>query len=94
MTLMKNTVIASAAVSLLALAACNKAGKLPDGQVVATVDGNEVTIHELNAEMAMIGNRATGAPPKLVESGSMMVRETPSTAIEPLVMTSSANSSG
>lgn len=68
MTVMNKTLIATAAVSLLALAACNKGDKLPDGQVVATVDGTEVTIHELNAEMAMIGNRATGAPPKLVES--------------------------
>lgn len=68
MTVMKNSFLATAAVSLLALAACNKADKAPEGQVVATVDGTEVTIHELNAEMAMIGNRATGAPPKLVES--------------------------
>ena len=68
MTVTKNILLASTAVAMLALAACNKTDKLPEGQVVATVDGAEVTVHELNAEMAMIGNRATGAPPKLVES--------------------------
>ena len=68
MTVMKTTVLASAAVSLLALSACGKTDKVPEGQVVATVDGTEVTVHELNAEIAMIGNRANGAPPKLVES--------------------------
>lgn len=54
--------------SLLTLAACDKAGKAPEGQVVATVDGTEVTIHELNSELALIGDRARNAPPKLVES--------------------------
>ncbi|MBC7506209.1 MAG: hypothetical protein H7267_10870 [Sandarakinorhabdus sp.] len=68
---MKNTLLVSAVVSLLALGACNKAGKAPEGQVVATVDGTEVTIHELNAELAMIGNRAGGAPAKLVESAAL-----------------------
>ena len=68
MTVMKKTFLVSAAVSLLALAACDKGSKVPEGQVVATVDGTEVTVHELNAELAMIGNRAAGAPAKLVES--------------------------
>ena len=68
MTVTKNILLASAAVGMLALAGCDKSDKLPEGQVVATVDGAEVTVHELNAEMAMIGNRGTGAPPKLVES--------------------------
>jgi EpsD family peptidyl-prolyl cis-trans isomerase len=68
MTFNKTALLASAAVSLFTLAACDKAGKAPEGQVVATVDGTEVTVHELNAEVAGIGNRAAGAPPKLVES--------------------------
>ena len=68
MNMMKKAVIASAAVSLLALAACDRGAKAPEGQVVATVDGQEVTIHELNAEIAGIGSRASGAPAKLVES--------------------------
>ncbi len=68
MTTPTRPLLAMAAVSLLALAACDKADKPPEGQVVATVDGAEVTIHELNAEIAGIGNRAAGAPAKLVES--------------------------
>jgi EpsD family peptidyl-prolyl cis-trans isomerase len=68
MTLMNKSLIASAAISLMVLAGCNKTEKLPEGQVVATVDGTEVTVHELNAELALIGDRAAGAPAKLVES--------------------------
>jgi EpsD family peptidyl-prolyl cis-trans isomerase len=54
--------------SVLALSACNKSGKVPEGQVVATVDGKDVTIHELNAEINQIPNRGGDAPRKLVES--------------------------
>ena len=64
----KVTMLASAAVAMLALAGCSKGGKAPEGQVVATVDGKDVTIHELNAELAMIPNRGGDAPRKLVES--------------------------
>lgn len=55
--------------SLLALTAgCNKNGaKVPTGQVVATVNGTDITVRELNAELAQ-----TQAPPdtsrKTVES--------------------------
>ncbi|WP_416908770.1 MAG: hypothetical protein ACMVO5_03915 [Polymorphobacter sp.] len=39
----------------LALAACGeKDAAIPDGQVVATVDGKDVTIHEVNAEIGLI----------------------------------------
>jgi EpsD family peptidyl-prolyl cis-trans isomerase len=55
-------------VSILALSACDKSGKVPEGQVVATVDGKDVTIHELNAELNQIPNRGGDAPRKLVES--------------------------
>jgi EpsD family peptidyl-prolyl cis-trans isomerase len=68
MTTIKKTLLASATLSLLTLAACDRGNKPPEGQVVATVDGQEVTIHELNAEIAGIGARASGAPAKLVES--------------------------
>ncbi len=56
------------AVSLLALglAACDKTAELPDGQVVATVDGKEVTIHELNAELAQV-RADQNTPRKLLE---------------------------
>jgi EpsD family peptidyl-prolyl cis-trans isomerase len=68
MMMIRKSVLGLAAVSMLALAACDQAAKAPEGQVVATVDGTEVTIHELNAELALIGDRAKGAPKKLVES--------------------------
>lgn len=62
------TMLASAAAATLFLAACDKGAKAPEGQVVATVDGKEVTIHELNGELATIPNRGGDAPRKLVES--------------------------
>jgi EpsD family peptidyl-prolyl cis-trans isomerase len=40
---------------LLSLAACgDKEASVPDGQVVATLDGKDITIHELNAELGQI----------------------------------------
>ncbi|OYU15602.1 MAG: hypothetical protein CFE37_04545 [Alphaproteobacteria bacterium PA4] len=60
--------MATSTLGLLALSACDKSGKAPEGQVVATVDGKEVTIHELNAELALMGNATGNAPRKLVES--------------------------
>lgn len=39
-----------AAVAVLSLSACNK-GKAPTGQVVATFDGEEITLREVNAEL-------------------------------------------
>ena len=68
MTTLRTVLLGSAMAAALALAACDKGPKVPDGQVVATVDGTEVTIRELNAETAAIGNRAANVPPKLVES--------------------------
>ena len=57
-----------AAVASLALTACNKEAKGPEGQVVATVDGKDVTIHEVNAEIGGMGVQAQNAPRKLVEA--------------------------
>ena len=57
-----------AAVASLALTACSKEAKGPEGQVVATVGGKDVTIHEVNAEIAGMGQQAQSAPRKLVES--------------------------
>ncbi len=56
------------AVASLALTACNKGSDKPEGQVVATVDGKEITVNEVNAEMNAIGSQANGAPRKLVEA--------------------------
>ncbi len=60
--------LASAAVALLTLAGCDSAEKTPGGQVVARVDGRDVTIHELNAELKLIPNRGTPDQRKLVEA--------------------------
>src|SRR5688500_6823890 len=49
---------ALALVAGLTLAACDR-GKEPSGQVVATVDGQEVTIRELRAEL---GNLSFATP--------------------------------
>ncbi|WP_152417307.1 hypothetical protein [Sandarakinorhabdus sp. AAP62] len=57
-----------AAAAALALTACSKDAKAPEGQVVATVDGTDVTIHEVNAEIGGMGAQAQSAPRKLVES--------------------------
>lgn len=56
------------AVALLGLSACSDSKKSPEGQVVATVDGKDVTVHEMNAEIALIPNRGGDAPRKLIES--------------------------
>lgn len=56
--------------SLLALVAgCDGkgGGKKPAGQVVATVNGDDITIHELNSELAQTQAPAD-APRKLIES--------------------------
>ena len=48
-------IVALFAVAALLVAGCgNKAGKdqLPKGQVVASVDGEDITVHELNAELS------------------------------------------
>ena len=50
------------------LAGCSKEADKPDGQVVAKLDGRDVTIHEVNQEMASLGAQAQGAPRKLVEA--------------------------
>ncbi len=60
--------LVSGSALLLTLSACGSSEKKPGGQVVATVDGHEVTIHEVNAELAQIPNRGGDAPPKLVQS--------------------------
>ena len=64
----RTTTLALAGVALLALAACGKEEKAPTGQVVATVDGTEITASELNSEINLLPNRGGDAPKKLVES--------------------------
>jgi len=50
------------------IAGCSKEAEAPDGQVVAKLDGKDVTIHEVNQEIASLGAQAQGAPRKLVEA--------------------------
>ena len=45
---------------------CNKGGDTPKGQVVATVNGEDITIHELNSELALARPPAN-VPRKTVE---------------------------
>jgi len=67
---MKTTLVPMllAAAAALALAGCSKEEKGPEGQVVATIDGKDVTIHEVNAEIGGMGAQAKSAPRKLVEA--------------------------
>lgn len=57
-----------AAAAMGTLTACGDSKKAPEGQVVATIDGKEVTIHEVNAEIGLLPNRGGDAPRKLIES--------------------------
>lgn len=53
--------------ALVALVAgCDKSKEKPSGQVVATVDGEDITIHELNSELAL-ARAPADAPRKTVE---------------------------
>ncbi|WP_164156098.1 hypothetical protein [Sandarakinorhabdus rubra] len=57
-----------AAAASLTLVACSKEAEKPAGQVVASIDGKDVTIHEVNAEINAMGAAAKNAPRKLAES--------------------------
>lgn len=59
-------IVVSALSVALALAGCGKKDGLDKGQVVATVDGTDITVHELNAELKST-NIPQGADRKKVE---------------------------
>ncbi len=61
--------LASAAISL---AACGNggSGSVPEGQTIATVDGKDVTIHELNAELKG-ANLPSGPQRKVIEQAAL-----------------------
>jgi EpsD family peptidyl-prolyl cis-trans isomerase len=59
---MRFKTVALVGAAVLALGACDDKGGKPSGQVVASVNGEDVTVHELNAEMA--GLPATPTTPK------------------------------
>ncbi|WP_353216596.1 hypothetical protein [Sandarakinorhabdus sp.] len=50
------------------LVGCSKDGDKPDGQVVASLDGRDITIHEVNQEISSLGQQAQSAPRKLIEA--------------------------
>ena len=63
-----NRAALAAGVALLALlGACDSKTKAPSGQVVVTVNGQDVTVHELNSELQLLRAPAD-APRKQVES--------------------------
>ncbi len=69
MKMTRMALLGSAATAMLLVASCGKKGAdTPAGQVVATLDGKDITIHELNGEVSTLPNRGGDAPRKLVES--------------------------
>jgi len=60
-------------VAMLALlSACDDKAKVPTGQVVATVNGEDITVHELNGELQTLQGRIPpDAPKKLVEQAAL-----------------------
>ncbi|HEX5380530.1 MAG TPA: hypothetical protein VFW47_18265 [Phenylobacterium sp.] len=65
-----------APLACVALVACHipgmpKSNKAPSGQVVATVDGEEITLSELRAELAGQPNPPNPQAAKLVEEGAL-----------------------
>lgn len=52
----------------LVLAACGDKSAKPEGQVAATIDGQEVTINEVSLEANGLGNQNGTVPPKLIEA--------------------------
>ena len=66
MSKFNRTGLAAATVLVVLTAACDDKPKAPTGQVVVTVNGDDVTVHELNSELAMLRAPAT-TPRKTVE---------------------------
>jgi EpsD family peptidyl-prolyl cis-trans isomerase len=60
------TGVAAGLVLVALLGGCNRGGDTPKGQVVATVNGDDITIHELNSELALARPPAD-VPHKTVE---------------------------
>ena len=66
MSISGTTRIAAGFAVLALVTGCNKGGEAPKGQVVATVNGDDITIHELNSELALARPPAD-VPRKTVE---------------------------
>lgn len=67
MNMHRGSLLMMAAAAAL-LVGCSKEAETPDGQVVAKLNGKDVTIHEVNQEIATLGAQVQGAPRKLVEA--------------------------
>ncbi len=69
MKLARSALLGGAMTAVLLISACgDKGSKAPSGQVVATVDGKEVTVHEMNAEMQGLPKAADADKLKLIQS--------------------------
>lgn len=58
--------VAAGLVLVALLGGCNRGGGTPKGQVVATVNGEDITVHELNSELAL-ARAPADVPRKTVE---------------------------
>ncbi len=65
----KSALIVGIALSAL-IAGCNKKDELPKGQVVATVDGTDITTTELNSEIAL-AQAPPEVPRKVIEQAAL-----------------------
>jgi len=63
---MRRTMTLVGLAALTLLGGCNRGGNTPKGQVVATVNGDDITTHELNSELALARPPAD-VPRKTVE---------------------------
>ena len=70
MTATRNRLLASIALVALLGACGDKKPKTPTGQVVATVDGTDITVHELNAE-ASTAQAPPEVPRKTIEQAAL-----------------------
>ena len=52
MTIQRMTMVAGLLAASV-LGGCDRAGDTPKGQVVATINGEDITTHELNSELAL-----------------------------------------
>lgn len=62
MSIGKRAGLATAAALMVLTAACDDKPKVPTGQVVVTVNGDDVTVHELNSELQLL--RAPPSTPR------------------------------
>lgn len=68
MNIKRASLLLAVAGSVLLAGCGSKEATKPDGQVVATLDGKEITIHEVNGEITLLGEQIRGVPRPLVEA--------------------------